>query len=306
MQNSVQSSVRNILVGTSLEQASDPVVRTGVELARRSGARLHVFHAHALPVAYFAAPTGLTTVSSDLLDSERQVRRQLLEQQLERLGLGLDDVGGTVIEAGAAHRMLLQTAKNVGADLIVLGSSEGDGMHILGSTADRVLRQAEVPVWVVDGRPRVPPRKVLAPVDLSRLSEKSLRRGLEILDAISPDGDERPSIESLFVLTPEEVEGSHQFKPEQIRRLAREELDSFLERVDPEGERRIEPEVREGDIRAEILRDIEEKPIDLVVLGTHGRNGFERFILGSVASDVAARARVSALVIPPGKAREEE
>ena len=295
--------LKNIVVGTSLELASDRVVQAAYEIASRSGADLHIFHAHSLPIAYFAAPSGLTAVSADLLDSEREVRRQLLGQQLERLGLQDLDLGEPIIEAGAAHRMLLETARSVDADLVVVGTSESEGLPLLGSTADRVLRGATCPVWVVDGEPRMPPRRVLAPVDLSPLSEQSLRRGLTLLDEMD---DPAPELECLFVLTRDELEGSSQFTPDQIRRLAHEELDSLLERIDKEGVRNIKPEVREGDIRAEILRDVEEHPIDLVIVGTHGRSGFERFLLGSVASDIAARARVSVLVIPPEKANADD
>ena len=295
--------LKSIVVGTSLEMASDRVVRTAYEIASRSGADLRIFHAHALPIAYFAAPSGLTTVSADLLDSEREVRRQLLDQQLERLGLQDADFGEPIIEAGSAHRMLLETARSVDADLLVVGCAESEGLPLLGSTADRVLRGATCPVWVVDGEPRMPPRKVLAPVDLSPLSEESLRRGLTLLDEMD---DPAPKVESLFVVTRDELEGSSQFTPDQIRRLAHEELESFLQRVDKDATRGIKPEVREGDIRAEILRDVEEHPIDLVIVGTHGRSGFERFLLGSVAADIAARARVSVLVIPPEKASDED
>lgn len=293
--------IKTVLAGTSLDLASDAVVRAAVEIARRCGADLHLFHAHSLPVAYFAAPSGLTSVGPGLLEGERQVRQQLLRQQLERLGVDEGAVAGTTIEAGAAHRMLLETADDVGADLVVMGSSETDGLALLGSTTDRVLRKSKVPVWVVDGRPRLPPVEVLAPVDLSPLAEECVGRGLRILDRIC--GSDPPRVEALFVLTHEEIEGSRQFEPEQIRRLADEELESFALRLDPEGRRGLRTEVREGEIRSEILRDVAEKPIDLVVLGTHGRSGFERFLLGSVAADVAARAPISVLVVPPEAAQ---
>ncbi len=91
----------NVLVGTSLDASSDPIVQTGAELARRLDAGLHLFHAHSLPVAYFAGPTGMTTISPDLLDTERQVRRQLLDEQLARVGIDAGAITGTVIEAGA-------------------------------------------------------------------------------------------------------------------------------------------------------------------------------------------------------------
>ncbi|MEM8929710.1 MAG: universal stress protein [Acidobacteriota bacterium] len=296
----IHTSLRTVLVGTSLELASDPVVRTGVELARRSGAALHLFHAHTLPVAYFAAPSGLTTIGPDLLDNEKRVRENLLDQQLGRLGMTRADVDGVIIEAGSPHRMLLREAGNLAADVIVVGSNEGADIVRLGSTADRVLRQATVPVWMVDGRPRMPPRQVLAPVDLSDLSAEALERGIRLLDDVC--SDEAPTVEALFVLAEEEVEGSGQFTAEQIRRMAHDELERFVSASAPD--RPTRNEVREGEVRAEILRHIAEQPIDLVLLGTHGRSGFERFLLGSVAADIASRAGVSALVIPPERAGE--
>jgi nucleotide-binding universal stress UspA family protein len=50
---------------------------------------------------------------------------------------------------------------------------------------------------------------------------------------------------------------------------------------------------------AGILRCAQELPADLIVLGTHGRGGFERFMLGSVAEKVLRRARWPVLTVPP-------
>ncbi len=41
-----------------------------------------------------------------------------------------------------------------------------------------------------------------------------------------------------------------------------------------------------------------------MILGTHGHGGFERFLLGSVASDMAGQAPCNVLVIPPREARD--
>ncbi len=290
---------QTILVGTSLDPSSDAVVEAGVALARGFGGELHLFHAHTLPIAYFAGPTGMTTVSPDLLETERQIRQKLLAEQLDRLGIAADDVADQVVEPGAPHRMLLETAEDKGADLIVVGASETPGRILQGTTADRVLRKATCPIWVVRGPSRLPPRRILAPVDLSPLSEECLCRGLELIDRWQGG---RLDIEALFVLTHEEIESSTQFTAVQIERLAAEELECFCGRLG-----RDEPmrrTVRIGDIRDEILHEVREQPTDLVVLGSHGRSGFERFLLGSVASDMATRAPCSVLVIPPKEAEE--
>lgn len=292
--------IESILVGTSLDDLSDPVVQAGAELARASGAKLYLLHAHALPVAYFAAPTGLTTVSPDLLDTERQVRRQMLDEQLERVGIHRDDLAGVIIEAGAPHRMLLEAADSRGADLIVVGAHETAGRALHGSTTDRVLRKATCPVWVVAGESALPPRRVVAPVDLSSLSEECLHGALEILGGLGAAAD----AVALFVLTAEERDSSTQFTPEQIERLAHEELDRFVDRLEEPADGAIGRKVRIGEIRKEILQEIGQGPCDLLVIGTHGRSGFERFLLGSVASDMAGQAPCNVLIIPPKEARQ--
>jgi nucleotide-binding universal stress UspA family protein len=57
--------------------------------------------------------------------------------------------------------------------------------------------------------------------------------------------------------------------------------------------------VREGDPADEILAQAAEEGVDLVVLGTHGQRGFERWILGSVTERVARKASCSVLGVPP-------
>jgi nucleotide-binding universal stress UspA family protein len=60
----------------------------------------------------------------------------------------------------------------------------------------------------------------------------------------------------------------------------------------------VEFSVGEGDVAAEILA--EAASADLIVIGTHGRSGFDRLVLGSVAEKVLRKARCSVLTIPRG------
>lgn len=290
-----------VLVGTSLTVHSDPVVLAGVKIARRAGAKLYLFHAYTPPVSYFAAPTGLTTFDPQLLEVEQQMRQALVEEQLFRIDADPREVTDSMIIVGAPHRLLLEESHAIPAGLIVIGANEDPEPRTLGSTADRVLRKATCPVLIVRGELDLPVTRVLAPVDLSPHSEDSLRRGLVIVDAL--EGDARPRIDALFVLSTEELKATVQFTAAQIDRMAHDELIRFIERFDPEKKRDIRPDVRTGEPREEIIRELEELSTDLVVLGTHGRGGFERFLLGSVASDVAGRSPCSALIIPPGESK---
>lgn len=284
-------AIRNIVVGSSLDLASDRVVARAAELARRSGASLHVAHGHALPMALYGAPAGLTTVAPDLLDAERQVRLELLSQQLERIGVAPEAVAGSEIVAGAAHRVVLELAREVGADLIVLGGSEGT-FHLLGSTADRVLRKATCPVWVVKADTLAPSR-VLAPVDLSEIAGESLQAGVGVSEAVLGP----LPVEAFLVLTAGDFEAEPDKSSAEVEAAAHEDLRRFVAAVAPAAGTVL----RSGDVRTEIVAYGNESDA-LLVLGTHGRSGFERFLLGSVAADVAAKSKQDVLIVPPAAA----
>lgn len=59
----------------------------------------------------------------------------------------------------------------------------------------------------------------------------------------------------------------------------------------------VEHRLREGDAAAEILQVADEVGADLIVLGTHGRTGLGRVLMGSVAEAVLRRARCPVLTL---------
>ena len=56
--------------------------------------------------------------------------------------------------------------------------------------------------------------------------------------------------------------------------------------------------IREGDVAAEILEQAETMKPNLIVIGTHGRAGFERLLLGSVAERVLRKAPCAVMTVP--------
>jgi nucleotide-binding universal stress UspA family protein len=78
---------------------------------------------------------------------------------------------------------------------------------------------------------------------------------------------------------------------------AERELSDFLSAEVPQAP--ITPCVRTGDPAHEIVAAAREWEADLIVLGTHGRQGIGRMFLGSVAETVLRHAPCAVLVIPP-------
>lgn len=293
--------IRTVLIGTDLDNDSEALVRIGSQLARAAGAKVQLVHAFSPPLG-FVSELG-AGVDPAVLAAEEQRCREALEEQVRAAGIGQDELSSATVQTGAPHKVLPDLASEGGADLLVIGATAGGRLHrLLGSTADRVLRRTACPVLVVRGGLNVPPRKVLAPVDLSPLSAEAFGAGLRLLSEI--EGGSAPELEALFVLGVVQRQVSPQFTPEQVDRFASDELKRFVEAHAGTAAERIRQKVRAGNIREEILAEIDDFRPDLVLLGTHGVGGFDRFAIGSVAADVAREAPCSVLVVPPAAKRE--
>lgn len=79
------------------------------------------------------------------------------------------------------------------------------------------------------------------------------------------------------------------------------ELQSMLEPFTSAGVP-LDLHIAEGSAATEIVRHASELPADLLVMGTHGRGGFDRFALGSVTEKVLRKAPCPVLTLPPGAA----
>lgn len=234
-----------------------------------------------------------------------KVLQEQIDEQVRRTGLSAlpgfsqDHVR---LVLGSPHREILKLARRVDADLIVVGATEG--RHgFLGSTADRVIRKASCPVLAVRSEAAFPPVRVEIPVDLSAVSVNALRQGMAFLEQMRVP---HPDAEVLFVLNPFEVGGSTHFNPDQVRRFADEELHRLVVGSLPLGLRPQMLRVQTGYPREEILARLTERQADLAVLGTHGRGGFERLMIGSVAAGVLRSASCNLLVVPPAASLQDD
>lgn len=136
---------------------------------------------------------------------------------------------------------------------------------------------------------------ILCPVDFSSHS----RDALEYAVALAGRLDSR--LTALHVIPPIAPYADLSFAvpfawaPEDRERFSAE-LRQFVSEAG--GGRPVESLISEGPAAVEILRHIELLGADLVVLGTHGRSGVERLLLGSVAERVLHAATCSVMTIP--------
>ncbi len=143
--------MERIVVGTDGSGRSGAVVSQAVELARATGARLHLVTAYT-PTSHLSdasAAMGVAAPAFSDVEVERSAAADLgaTAERLRRAGI---DVETHVCASGAADA-LCQVARTVDADLIVVGNKRMRGKgRILGSVASKVAHHAPGSIMIVD------------------------------------------------------------------------------------------------------------------------------------------------------------
>lgn len=140
-------------------------------------------------------------------------------------------------------------------------------------------------------------KKILVPTDGSKYAEKSLNHALIIANASGAEIIALSVIENGFSLSLPANESIND-----INELLHDETKQNLKNVDKIKEEsgldvNISYKIAEGSPAKAILKVAEEEDIDLIVISSSGKTGFDKIIMGSVADKVVNNAKCSVLLI---------
>jgi nucleotide-binding universal stress UspA family protein len=139
----------NIVVGTDCSPRADRAVSKAAELARMTGANLHLVCVYREPTPVMAVAEAPTIVTGELNADAIRARTAHVEALAERLRVDGINVAARV-ETGSAAATLVEVADVVDADLLVVGDRGLRGLRgVLGSVPDRVAHRARIDVLVV-------------------------------------------------------------------------------------------------------------------------------------------------------------
>lgn len=289
-------SIRTIVVGVGDLHEPDPVLFAAAALAERTGAVLHAVHAYDIPALIWDAYLEVAADSGGIQDRIAEAHTDELASAVRRAAPEAKARCHAI--RGAPDRAVDEVAREVDADLVVIGASHHRALArpLLGTAAQRILRRAAAPVLVARGALPTRFERVLLTTDLSELSASVHEVGLDVVEVLS--GGQPVEVKSL--VTVELPPGL----PSQVStgQLARTTSLKFQEFLDARRARsgKVQTSIRFGIPSAEILDEAAEWAAELVVLGTHSRTGVDRVWLGSVAEGVLRDLRCSALVVPVG------
>jgi nucleotide-binding universal stress UspA family protein len=140
--------------------------------------------------------------------------------------------------------------------------------------------------------------QILVAFDFSDSAELALQHALNLaMESVDRDFHFVVAVDprkGLSILPKQDVNYEY---TEEIQGLATSHIASALERLDRGGEISMIVHVRIGDAKTEILDIAKDVGASLILLGSHGRKGVERVLLGSVSEHVVREAKCPVLVV---------
>lgn len=302
---------RRILLPLDLSAHSFQALPAAEALARLGGATLCLLHV-AEPIAYPTdlgyAPVISGEVEAGLHQGARRRLEELAAPPRER-GFSVQ----TALRVGRPFLEIAEAARTVAADLVVITTHGFTGLKhvLLGSTAERVVRHAPCPVWVVrapatageaTGAAAVqavfPHRRLLMPLDFSEPSLEALTYARQMAERFDLELILVHVSEPAFV-DPNLVQVDTQAFEDSARKSAQEQLDKTAATLRAAG-LRASTHLLAGVPWHEVVEFARREPVDVIVAGTHGHTGLKHILLGSTAERILRHAPGTVLVIRHG------
>ncbi|WP_028812505.1 universal stress protein [Streptomyces flavidovirens] len=287
---------RTVVVGVAEAEHQDEIVRFAAEEAARRGWRLRILHAVEWPM-----PPGVHRGGQSASFVERAERVVAPLQEAVSREFPEVDVSPDLVSGSPAPALLDRSSQ---ASLIVVGHRGAGGFARLplGSVSWQVATHAECPVVVVrpHGTGRLRENRVVVGVDLPDIRSDVMHFAIEaastrraVLEAVyaafqSPTLKTEPAGPAL---------PDPRAMPGNARKIFDQALQPYrLENPDMEIRTRIE-----GGRPAAVLTNAARKAA-LLVVGSHGRTGLKRLMLGSVSAQVLHSAACPVAVLPTNDA----
>ena len=288
-----------VLLAVDASTLAESAAQIALDLAERRGARIHVLSVVDTRPAPIPPPVDLALALADgaygealHAEQKREIRAKLSAKLQRSLDWPVEVALGTPSHAIAAE------ARRLGADLVVLGLRRHRALEraLNDETALNVMRTAPCPVLGVTPELTALPQRALVGVDFSRASLTAAR----IVRSLVADGGTL-----LLAYVPPPTTG---YLPDDGERVIHElgvsaAFTWFAGELGADAGPRLERVVVERDpgrtVSEQLLTYADGAGVDMIALGSvrHGR--IERWVLGSVTTEIARDGSYPLLAVPP-------
>ncbi|NHX38466.1 MULTISPECIES: universal stress protein [Haloarcula] len=210
------------------------------------------------------------------------------------------------VREGVVHDGVLDYSDENSIDLIVMGTHGRTGVRrfLLGSITEKVVRLADVPVLSVkaDAEPgTVSFDDILLPTDGS----SGAAAAIEPTGALASETDATVHLLSVVDTRSLGIDVGSTVIVDELESVATDAIENAADRLSGMGVETVETAISHGIPYRAILDAIEDSGADLVVIGTHGRTGVDRYLLGSVAEKLVRTSPVPVMTVRAPDAGDE-
>lgn len=253
-----------------------------------------------ITVLYVADTTrdSVTVVDGETVDALVQEGRDIVDEAAETLDT-LGSAYNTDIIPGNPAPTIVEYAEEYDHDLVVMPTHGREGMsrYLIGSVSEKVVRLSSVPVLTVRMQPDeelvFPYENILIPTDGSTAATRAANHLLDLAASMGA------TVHILSVVddTALGLDVRSTVSEKETEQAANDAVDTLVSEAEERGVTSIVREVIHGTPAEEILNYIDSNDIHVVGMGTIGKRGTDRILLGSIAEKTVRSATVPVITV---------
>lgn len=264
--------MKTILVPCDFSKQAVNAFRFALDIARQSGGEVHLTHVIELPVMHDSVLMPVMSFEEVLL-KELKDKSQVEFAKLVKKYAEPNDKVKTATQFGAPSRMILSYIEENKIDLVLMGTKGATGVKefVIGSNAEKVVRNSPVPVIAIKNYPKLNSIKdIVLPNTLHTEIQEDLLMKIKAMQNFF-----KATLHIVWINTPSNFTRditTHQRLQDFAKRFLFKNytIHVFNDLYEEDG----------------IINFAHSIKADMIAMGTHGRKGLAHILSGSVAEDV--------------------
>lgn len=286
-------NTERLLLATDGSQFSEGAIREAIRLAKRCSSKLSVLSVIETNPEY-------ETIAPQLLEkAEKSAQEHLgfVKAQAKKEGV---DCTTSILEGEDSFKYISNEATKNNISMVIMGRQGKTGLRrlVMGSTTARVIGHAPCNVLVVPSAARVEFKNILVATDGSRYAKAAASEAIGIAKknnsklivlAVVPSESMQP-MDIVHSQMARDVIAEKEMKE------AEKNAKTVKEAAQKEGVA-VEAFIMGGKPSDAIVQTAKEKNVDVILLGSHGKSGIDKLLMGSVAERVIVLSSCAVLVV---------
>jgi nucleotide-binding universal stress UspA family protein len=232
-----------------------------------------------------------TPMIKDLV--QESATRELLKKE-EALKAEKVSLGKSILKSGTPFLNIIDQADQEDANLIIVGEG-GKGQGTLGITAEKVIRKAIKPVWLVKSDNQLPVNRIICAVDFSSPSRRAVKNAVHLARRFAAELTILHVIETAGGFYQKLIKPSAEEREKRLQ-LHNKKFDDFLKDIDFV-DVTWHKQVTEGKPDEEILALVRKLKCDLLIMGAVGASNNARILIGQTAERVVRESPCSVVTL---------